>query len=199
MGPISPPRTPTMTILISPPRTPTISSSSSSSLMMTPPLPPIKINKQQQRLQLLHLIDKAIKKSEILLKEYRRIQKTPQAINAERNRKIGILMSFLTVVETETIWGWMLTRVSLVFIWGVFQLIFKLCFAGRYDILATMNKREAAWCHIVLIVMDYAAGGGGNFFRGCVMLAGLEKMSFMKGSHPYDNMSKRMVVPDPLK
>ncbi|GAU45236.1 hypothetical protein TSUD_291200 [Trifolium subterraneum] len=38
--------------------------------------------------------------------------------------------------------------------------------------------------------MDYAAGG--NFYRGYVMPAGLEKMSFMKGSHPYDNMSKRM-------
>ncbi|GAU25730.1 hypothetical protein TSUD_216600 [Trifolium subterraneum] len=136
MAPISPPRTPPISP-ISPPCTPPICSSS---LTMTPPLAPIKINKQQQRRRLLNLIDKAIKKSEILLKEYRRIQKTPQAINAERNRKISILMSFLTVVETETIWGWMVTRVSLVLIdesplmTGL--VVAAAAFVGTYNILA---------------------------------------------------------------
>ncbi|WJX67915.1 hypothetical protein P8452_52340 [Trifolium repens] len=64
-----------------------------SSLLVTPPAP-MRNNNKQQRWRLLHLMDKAMKKSEILLEEYRRIENTPEAINAERKRKIRILMSF---------------------------------------------------------------------------------------------------------
>ncbi|KAK2375703.1 hypothetical protein QL285_076576 [Trifolium repens] len=97
--PISSSTTPHTPISPSTPRTPIsrIPLSSSPTVTPSPPPPPraSKSNKQQiaYPTEMLHFMDKVIQTYQLLLIEYRRNENTAEAIEAERKRKIRILMS----------------------------------------------------------------------------------------------------------
>ncbi|CAJ2648390.1 hypothetical protein L195_g035328 [Trifolium pratense] len=71
----------------SPPHTPI---SSSPVATPSPPQAP-EMNKEQRQLQ---FITKVIENSEMILEEHRRYANSPEALEAERKRKLRILMSF---------------------------------------------------------------------------------------------------------
>ncbi|KAK2375659.1 hypothetical protein QL285_076537 [Trifolium repens] len=98
-SPITPISSSTTPISPSTPRTPLsrIPISSSQTVTPSPPPPPraSKSNKQQiaYPTEMLHFMDKVIQTYQLLLIEYRRNENTAEAIEAERKRKIRILMS----------------------------------------------------------------------------------------------------------